>query len=68
MVIRLALLYGMECLPIKKSHIQIIRVVEMRMIHWMRGHTRFDKIRIDMIRSKIRMTSIDDKIREARLT
>jgi len=67
MVVRLALLYGAECWPIKRSHIQRMRVAEMRMIPWMCGHTRLDKIRNEVIRGKIGVASIEDKIREARL-
>jgi len=39
----------------------------MRMMCWICGHTRLDKIRNEVIRGKIGMTSIEDKIREARL-
>ena len=66
-VVRLALLYGAECSLIKSSHIQRTRVAEMRMINWMCGHTRLDKIRNDVIRGKIGVATIEDKIREARL-
>jgi len=45
----------------------MIRVVEMRMIRWMCGHTRFDKIRNGVIRCKIGVTPIKNKIRKARL-
>jgi len=31
------------------------------------GHTRFDKIRNEVIRDKVEVTSIEDKIRETRL-
>lgn len=31
-VIRLSLLYGMECWPFKKSHVQNMYAVEMRML------------------------------------
>jgi len=44
-----------------------MKVVEMRMIRWMYGHTRLDKIRNEVIRSKIGVASIEDKIRQARL-
>ena len=53
MVVRSALLYGAECWPIKKSQVHRMKVVEMRMIRWMCGHTRLDKIRNEVIRSKI---------------
>ena len=39
----------------------------MRMIRWMCGHTRLDKIRNEVIRGKIGVSSIGDKIREIRL-
>jgi len=44
-----------------------MRVAEMRMISWMRGHTRLDKIRNKVIRGKIGVAFIEDKIREVRL-
>jgi len=39
--------------------------IEIRMIRWICGHTRLVKIRNEVIRDKIRVTSIEDKIREA---
>ncbi|KAG5619924.1 hypothetical protein H5410_005142 [Solanum commersonii] len=44
-VVRPALLYGAECWPVKNSHVQKMHVMEMRMLRWMCGHTRSDKIR-----------------------
>ena len=38
----------------------------MRMIRWICGHTRLDKIN-EVIRSKIGVANIEDKIRETRL-
>ena len=67
MVIRLTLLYGAQCWPIKKSQVQRMRVAEMRMIRWICGHTRLDKIRNEVIRGKIGVASIEDKMREVRL-
>ena len=67
MVVRPALLYGAECWPIKKSQVQRMRVAEMRMIRWICGHTRLDKIRNEVIRAKIGVASIEDKMREVRL-
>ena len=52
MVIRPTLLYGPECWPIKRFHIQRMRVAEIRMICWICGHTRLDKIRNEVIRAK----------------
>ena len=67
MIIGLALLYRAECWPIKKLHVQRLRVVEMRMIRWICSHMRLDKIRNEVIKDKIWVTSIEDKMREARL-
>ena len=39
MVIRLALLYGAECLPIKRTQVQRMMAAGMRMIHSMYGYT-----------------------------
>ena len=44
-----------------------MNVVEMRMIHSTCGHMRLDKIRNEVIRGKIRVASIEDKMRETRL-
>ena len=67
MVVRPTLLYGAECWPTKKSHLQRMKVAEIRMIRWICGHTRLDKISTEVIRGKLGMASIEDKIREARL-
>jgi len=67
MIVRPALLYGVECWPIKKLQVQRMKVAEMRMIRWMCGHTRLDKIRNEVIRSKIGVAATEDKMREARL-
>ena len=39
----------------------------MRMIRWMCGHPRLDEIRNEVIRNKIGVAAIEDKVREARL-
>ncbi|KAM2426052.1 hypothetical protein ACFXTH_000310 [Malus domestica] len=50
--IRPAMLYGIECWAVKHQH---VGVVEMRMLRWMCGHTRKDKIRNEDIRSGLDM-------------
>ena len=67
MVIRSVLLYVAECWPIKKSQVPRMGMAEMRMIHWMCGHMRFDRIGNGVIRSKTGVAPIEDKMREARL-
>ncbi|KAF3662152.1 hypothetical protein FXO37_12577 [Capsicum annuum] len=66
-VVRPALLYGAECWPVKNSHIQRMKVAEMRMLRWMCGLTRGDRVRNETIREKVGVTSVECKMWEARL-
>ncbi|XP_070056794.1 uncharacterized protein [Nicotiana tomentosiformis] len=66
-VFRSTMLYGEECWPVKNSHTLKLKVAEMRMLRWMCGHTRLDKIRNEVIREKVRMAPVEDKMWEARL-
>ncbi|PHU13925.1 hypothetical protein BC332_15130 [Capsicum chinense] len=61
------MLYGAECWPVKNSHIQKMRVAEMRMLRWMCGLTRGDRVRNENIREKVGVTPVECKMREARL-
>ncbi|XP_070043260.1 uncharacterized protein [Nicotiana tomentosiformis] len=44
-----------------------MKLAEMRMLRWMCGHTRLDRIRNEVIRDKVNVSPIEDKMREARL-
>ncbi|XP_070026581.1 uncharacterized protein [Nicotiana sylvestris] len=44
-----------------------MKVAEMRMLRWMCGHTRKDKIMNEVIREKVGVASMEDKLRESRL-
>ncbi|XP_070026472.1 uncharacterized protein [Nicotiana sylvestris] len=44
-----------------------MKVEEMRMLMWICGHTRTDKIRNEDIREKVGVAHVDDKMWEARL-
>ncbi|XP_070043178.1 uncharacterized protein [Nicotiana tomentosiformis] len=66
-IVRPTMLYGAECKPVKNSHTQKLKVDEMRMLKWMYGHTRLDKIKNEVIRKKMGVSSVEDKMREARL-
>ncbi|XP_070051793.1 uncharacterized protein [Nicotiana tomentosiformis] len=66
-VVRPAMLYEAECWPVKKSHAQKMKVAEMRMLRWMCGHTRKDKIRNEYIRDKVGVAPVEEKLRESRL-
>uniref|UniRef100_M1AI95 Reverse transcriptase n=1 Tax=Solanum tuberosum TaxID=4113 RepID=M1AI95_SOLTU len=61
------MLYGAECWPIKNSHIQKMKVVEMTMLRWMCGDTKRYTIKNKDIRDKVGVSSVDDKMQEERL-
>ena len=65
--VRPAMLYGAECWPVKKQHEHKMGVAEMRMLRWMCGHTRMDKIRNEDIRNKVGVAPVEEKMREHRL-
>jgi hypothetical protein len=65
--IRPAMLYGAECWPTKKQHIQQMSVAEMRMLRWMCGHTRKDRIRNGVIRERVGVVPIEEKFVQQRL-
>ncbi|KAL6507853.1 hypothetical protein OROGR_024048 [Orobanche gracilis] len=65
--IRPALLYGIECWAVKQCHVQKMNVAEMRMLRWMCGHTKKDRLRNEVIREKVRVASIEYKMMENRL-
>ena len=65
--IRPAMLYGSECWALKGQHEHKIGVAEMRMLRWMSGYTRKDRLRNDYIREKIGVAPIEEKMTEGRL-
>jgi len=67
MVLRPAIFYGAECWPLKKTQVQRLMVAKMRMIKWMCGYMRIDRIRNGVIRNLVKVAPIEDKMRETRL-
>ena len=63
-VIRPAMTYGEEWCPRKKQHMHKMNVAEMRMLRWMCGKNRKEKIRNERFREHLGVASIRDKIRE----
>jgi len=61
------MLYGLECWPTKKTQVQRLMVAEIRMIRWMCGYTRTDRISNGVIRDLVKVAPIEDKPREVRL-
>lgn len=65
--IRPAMLYGAECWPTKRRHVQQMSVAEMRMLRWICGHTRMDRVRNDDIRDRLGVAPIEEKLVQHRL-
>ncbi|KAD3069016.1 hypothetical protein E3N88_36896 [Mikania micrantha] len=65
--IRPAMMYGTDCWPIKKNQARKLETAEMRMLRWMCGHTRIDRIRNEVFRERLQVANISDKVREGRL-
>ena len=65
--IRPAMLYGAECWATKGQHIQKISVAEMRMLRWICGHTRKNRVRNEDVRDKVGVAPIEEKLIQHRL-
>src|SRR4029450_2942072 len=65
--IRPAILYGTECWAARQQHLHKVNVAEMRMLRWMCGKTRKDRIRNEHIRERVGVAPIEDKMRENQL-
>ncbi|XP_070001984.1 uncharacterized protein [Nicotiana sylvestris] len=60
-VVRPTMLYGTECWLVKKSHVQKMKVAEMKMLIWMCGYIRKDRIRNKIIRDKVGVALVEDR-------
>ena len=65
--IRPAMLYGAECWPTKRQHVQQLSVAEMRMLRWFCRHTRRDRVRNEVIRDRVGVAPIEKKLTQHRL-
>ena len=59
------MLYGAECWATNKQQVHKMSVAEMRMLRWMSGKTRKDKIRNEFIPGGLWVAPIGDKMRES---
>ena len=66
-VIRPAMLYGTETASMKRTEEKKMDVAEMRMLRWMCGVTREDRIRNEYVRGSTKVVEISKKIQEGRL-
>ena len=60
--IRPAMLYGAECWPTKRRHVQQLSVAEMRMLRWFCGHTRRDRVRNESVKRDLKDWNISKEI------
>jgi hypothetical protein len=61
------MLYGAECWPTKRRHVQQLSVAEMRMLRWICGNTRRDRVRTDDIRERLGVAPVEEKLVQHRL-
>ena len=61
------MLYGAECWPTKRRHAQQLSVAEMRILRWICGHTRMDRVRNHDIRDRLGIAPIEEKLVQHRL-
>uniref|UniRef100_A0A914XRT6 Uncharacterized protein n=1 Tax=Plectus sambesii TaxID=2011161 RepID=A0A914XRT6_9BILA len=66
-VVRPALLYGSECWTTTKKDEQRMKTTEMRMLRWMCGLTRLDRVRNEVVRRMVGVAEITGKMQEGRL-
>ena len=66
-VVRPALMYGAETWALKKAQEKKLEVAQMRMLRWMCGVTKRDKIRKEIIRGTTNTGEITKKVQERRL-
>ena len=67
-MIRPALMYGTETWAIKKAEERKMQTTEMRMLRWVIGKTRKDRVRNEEVRKMVKVADIAEKMREKRLT
>ena len=66
-VVRPAMMYGAETWAVKKAHEKKLDVAEMRILRWMSGVTKMDRIRNERIRGTTKVGEISKKVQESRL-
>ncbi|KAK3550968.1 hypothetical protein QTP70_011474 [Hemibagrus guttatus] len=66
-VVRLAILYGLETVSLRKRQESELEVAELKMLRFSLGVTGLDRIRNEYIRGTVHVGRLGDKVREARL-
>ncbi|XP_063540276.1 uncharacterized protein LOC134749304 [Cydia strobilella] len=65
--VRPALMYGSECWATKKKHEQKMHTNEMKMLRWVAGVTRLDRVRNVYVRGSFKVAPIAEKMAESRM-
>jgi hypothetical protein len=60
--IRPDMLYGAECWPTKRRHVQQLSIAEIRMLRWICGHTRRDRVQNNDTRERLGVAQIEEKL------
>ena len=60
-------MYGADSWSVKKAQEKKLDVAEMRMLRWMSGVTKLDRIRNERIRGATKVGEISKKVQESRL-
>ena len=66
-VVRPAMMDGADTWAVNKAQEKKLDVAEMRMLRWMSGITKLDKIRNERIRGTTKVGEISKKVQESRL-
>ena len=66
-VVRPAMLYGSETWAVKRAQEKKMDAVEMRMLRWMCGVTKMDRLTNDRIRGTTKVGELSKKVQERRL-
>ncbi|KAK3507185.1 hypothetical protein QTP70_009526 [Hemibagrus guttatus] len=66
-VVRVAMLYGLKTVSLRKRQESELEVAELKMLRFSLGVTRLDRIRNEYIRGTAHVGRLGDKVREARL-
>ena len=67
MIVQPAMLYGMDTMPATSYHVKKREVTEMKMCIWACGHTLRDHVRNENIKERLKVESIAERCRKARL-
>ena len=67
MIVQPAMLYGMEKEPATISNVKKLEVTEMKTCRWACGHTLRDHVRNENIKERLKVESIAERCRKARL-